>query len=147
MRLTHYADTPVGLIHSVEQVVPTFFSPHTKPEGFWVSVDGEDDWREWCLSEEFRLDRLTHVHDVVLAKDANILRLNGASDIDAFTQRFADRKSYCEPCIRWHDVARDYQGIIIAPYVWGAVCMVTPDGITAGTAPAGASGMLPPSRA
>ena len=115
MNLVHYSDKPAKPMRSVGQRQET--TCHSKPHGLWVSVEGEDDWREWCLSEGFGLERLTHVHDVTLADDENVLRLGGPAGIDAFTREFGER-SYGSMGIRWHDVAARWQGIIIAPYVW-----------------------------
>lgn len=57
---------------------------------------------------------LTHVHDVTLTEGANILRLQNATDIDKFTATYAN--GYCR--IDWHDIAAQYQGIIIAPFIY-----------------------------
>lgn len=119
MRLIHYSNALVGEVRSVSQsAARSYFD---KPRGLWVSVEGEDGWREWCISERFGLERLTHPHEVVLASNAKVLRLNGADEIDALTARYG-----CAPMdylpdvvgINWVRVAADYQGIIIAPYVW-----------------------------
>lgn len=124
MKLVHYNKSPVAVsrLQSVDQSGRMPW-PHSKPVGFWVSVEGEDGWREWCLSREFKLDSLSHVHDVELAANANVLHLSGAADIDAFTNRFGDiirlgdRDDYGTSAIDWENVAAKYQGIIIAPYV------------------------------
>ena len=44
-----------------------------KPNGFWVSVRGEDDWESWCLAEEYGFGGVRH--EVTLAADDNILYL------------------------------------------------------------------------
>lgn len=73
-RLIHYSDSPLTEVHSVDQVDRY----HFKPSGLWVSVEGYGStWKDWCESEEFHPTRLTHVHEIELAPNANILRLSG----------------------------------------------------------------------
>jgi hypothetical protein len=103
--LIHYSDAALGTIYSVEQHDVC----HFKPRGLWVSVDGDEG-----------LERLTHAHVITLADRANILRLSGAADLDAFTAEFL-HKPYPGleyRAIDWRPVAAKYQGIIIAPYIW-----------------------------
>ncbi len=116
--LVHYGASPVLQVRSAEQSGDGLGIG--KPNGLWVSVEGNGDgWREWCIAEEFNLVSLTHVHDVLLAPSANVLRLTDASEIDAFTFQFLkSNRQYSLDTIDWNRVARVYQGIIIAPYVW-----------------------------
>ena len=93
-----------------------------KPRGLWVSVKGENDWPSWCRAEEFRLDDLAFAQEIRLALGAQIIRLKNAADIDFFTAQYGRQTRFTtflgELAIDWSAVARDYQGIIIAPYVW-----------------------------
>ena len=56
-----------------------------KPNGLWVSDEDEFGWRSWCIEENFRLDMLTHVHEVTLSNTANILVLETPGLIREFT--------------------------------------------------------------
>lgn len=120
-RLLHYSAEPLGPLRRIEQRAGTAF-PHDKPRGLWVSVEGPDDWREWCEAEGFGLDRLAHAHEVTLRPGARVLWLRGASDIDGFTARYGAPygigHGFHMTGIRWADVAADHQGIVIAPYCW-----------------------------
>lgn len=122
-RLIHYSKTHLSAVHSVpiekqdERGAGLF-----KPRGLWVSVEGKADWAEWCRAENFGcLDCAT---EVVLAPEANVLRLKGADDLDRFHASCSVvRYRYGEDLgdlttIDWRSVAQRYQGIIIAPYVW-----------------------------
>ena len=123
-RLIHYSNKPLKKVWSVEQEDPTSTSFTRKPEGLWVSVEGEDDWHEWCTSEEFRVELLACATEVVLKPDAKILRLSTASQLDQLESEYgvpdevlkSSRISYVS--IQWERVAEKYQGIIIAPYMW-----------------------------
>ena len=56
-----------------------------KPNGLWVSDEDGSGWRSWCIEENFRLDMLTHVHEVTLSNTANILVLETPGLIRGFT--------------------------------------------------------------
>jgi len=119
MRLVHYSASPLTAVRSVEQTD----QPHFKPRGLWVSAEtgNEDGWAEWCLEESFALGRLACLSEIKLAADARILRLASARDIDEFTARrgVAAVPVYrTHRTINWQPVAEEYQGIIIAPYIW-----------------------------
>jgi hypothetical protein len=123
MRLVHYADGPVSEVRSVEQSRELMM----KPSGLWVSDDDcEDNWRAWCEDEGFRPDRLTHVHDVTLVPNANVLILRSAGDIDAFSREAWPQfevqslpDALFRPWVRpWDRIAQKYGGLIITPYIW-----------------------------
>lgn len=124
--LEHYSAEPVVAVESREQGCETGKNWHWrgKPNGFWVSVKGEDDWPDWCNAESFGLDRLGICHRVEIAPSANVLHVSGVEAFNAFDARYGrDEKlypdaTYSKRLIDWAAVARDYDGIIIAPYVW-----------------------------
>lgn len=119
MKLIHFSATPVTEVYAKD---PDSRYRRDKPAGLWVSdEDAEDSWSTWCRSEEFRLDGLKIAHAVTLADDARILYLRGAADIDEFTRRYAiesDPIAWKIYGIDWAAVGREYQGIVITPYVW-----------------------------
>lgn len=86
-----------------------------KPVGLWVSVDGEDDWEQWCIAENFGLPRLAIRHRVTLAPDANILHIDSVAGLDDLTRRYGSRQSY-SVSIDWKTIGALHDGIIIAPY-------------------------------
>lgn len=116
MRLVHYAAAPVVAVHSVSQERPDR-DMHPKPQGLWVSVEGDDGWREWCIGEDWNLESLTHEHDVTLADDARLLWIGTVAAHDAFTCEFG-KVGHGLMLIRWPDVAARWQGIVIAPYIY-----------------------------
>lgn len=99
--------------------------PHRyrKPEGLWISVEGEDDWQSWCESMQRCLERLVWRAPVTIRPDANVLWLTP----DLLTQfdrdfgfgrwrgRTTQRPGHAPD---WREVARRYDGIVIAPYSW-----------------------------
>ena len=96
-----------------------------KPRGLWLSVEGDDDWPHWCQDEGFNIGSLAVATEIALSPDAKICHLTTAADIDAFTERwvttppgmpdsFLSRGMF----IDWPEVAREHDGIIIAPYIW-----------------------------
>ena len=122
-RLIHYSREPLTEVRSVAQRDTHHPAGIGKPRGLWVSVEGEDDWRAWCTSENFGIENLKWETEVFLADDARILRLSSAAEIDDFTRRYV-RAHPDHPELRalqvpdWQEIEKSYQGIIIAPYCW-----------------------------
>ena len=142
MKLSHYSAVPVTKIRAPDgaHLYPG------KPNGFWVSVDdpsptatGGDhpadargawvDWKAWCESEQFALDRLKLRHRVTLVPDADLLCLETSDAVIEFERRFGkhdrvndhnrrDKSVHTDDIIDWESVERLYDGIIIAPYQW-----------------------------
>lgn len=128
--LLHYTDdSGMKPLASVAQYPDT--TGIGKPQGLWFSVEGEYDWKWWCEAEKFRLDRLKRAYEIRLTKDARMLRISTAEGIDAVNETYGYRpysdRGLKMMMIKWHQIARDYQGIIIAPYIWerrfGADCL------------------------
>lgn len=130
--LTHYTKEPRTLnrVRRYTQLAPDTFS--NKPIGLWVSVDGEDDWYDWCTREGFFVDGLKHAHRVTLADDAAILWVATRDDFISFVEVYGRTehrsrsmvveyagRGFTEIAIDWPAIARDYDGVIIAPYLWG----------------------------
>jgi hypothetical protein len=86
-----------------------------KPVGLWISVDGEDDWLNWCKRENWGLERLSRRYRIFLRPDHNIRILTDVSSILDFSKEFA-----VEPpsttLLYWDRIKRLYQGLIISPF-------------------------------
>ena len=123
-RLYHYSAEAFVLDPHRTYVQERVESLPMKPNGLWLSVESDDEesfgWRDWCERENFGLPRLTHRTEVVLRPGANVLHLDEPGALIAFTrlyQRVVHGISFCAP-IDWVAVARDYSGLVIAPYQW-----------------------------
>lgn len=117
MRLIHYSKKPLVKVrsksHSDERCGAY------KTPGLWVSVEGEHDWPSWCLGENWGLDRFVHATEVVLAEDANVKHLSGATEIDDFTDEFHTGGSpIWHRGLDWEAIRMRWRGLIIAPYCW-----------------------------
>jgi hypothetical protein len=127
MKLLKYSDHPIDFDSDITYLQE---SPHTflKPKGFWVSVQGEDDWEWWCRKEEFGVERLRVVHEVTLRPLHDVLVIDNLSNFDHFHARYrveTDDIDWSLPWrneghwpVDWRKVAVDYDGLIIAPYQW-----------------------------
>ncbi len=117
-QLVHYSANPLGELYSVDPAKKG--RGWYKPNGLWVSVDGNGDgWKEWCVGEDFNTKNLAIAHLIELAKDANILRLTSDADLFSFTKEYqilGERRYDIK--INWVRIGQEYQGIIIAPYCW-----------------------------
>jgi hypothetical protein len=125
--LEKYADQRITLDRSRTYKQDNYICSHSKPHGLWISVKGDDDWPWWCRAEDFAVESLHVCHRVTLRPDANILWLRSAEDIDAFTERYSKPWHFpgkpeavydLSTGIDWTTVATDYDGLIIAPYIW-----------------------------
>lgn len=125
MRLVHFSERHVPFIRDAEQPSELLLlGCYTKPIGFWVSDEDEYGWKTWCESEQFGLDRFSHVHDVRLKENHNILHLKSGEDIDAFTEEYKSDlsdiygKELALCGINWQAVSAKYNGLLITPYIW-----------------------------
>ena len=94
-----------------------------KPSGLWVSVETGDpnshNWRDWCLAEEYGLEKLAYASEIYLHSGANLLHLD---TVEAMHEFNAEYMCYTIPEaiiineVDWRPVTERYQGIIIAPY-------------------------------
>lgn len=119
--LEHYSTKPMKRVRSARQADDLQSQFCGKPRGLWVSVKGEDDWASWCQGEQWGLDRLVVRHSVVLTPGANILRVSGVRALDDFHHRYSVTEMlgrYSRSYIDWRFVAKKFDGILIAPYVW-----------------------------
>lgn len=117
MRLIHYSAQPFEFDrkHKYESSGPY------KPLGFWVSVQGENDWPAWCLAEDFGTQGLAVWNEVILRPDASVLAITNLAEFSAFERAYLVPSDlpfrYNE--VAWERVASDgYDGLIIAPYQW-----------------------------
>lgn len=128
LTLSHYGDVDTIIPRSVPADQQADAWTYAKPVGLWVSVDGPDDWKQWCEVEGWRDIDAQHHHRVTLHEDANVLHLASVEEMTAFHEEFScPDKVIAEAspllatkfrAIDWTTVASRYQGIIIAPYQW-----------------------------
>lgn len=102
------------------------FSKYAKPNGFWITDDTEDCWRQFCTSNNFGLERLTHKHEIDL-DESRVLILREPWEVHTFGRQYRafhtwgppeDIERYTDVCVDWMRVAADYDGLIITPYQW-----------------------------
>lgn len=97
-----------------------------KPEGFWVSVVGEDDWANWCRIEDFHAESIDNPYAVILKPSANIRIIDSIVKLEGLDAELTMRLDAYQRDRRyardydWDHVYRDWDGIIIAPYFWEA---------------------------
>lgn len=122
MILEHYSGAPlVWPPQDIEQVSHEQ-DGMWKPRGLWVSVKGPYDWPWFCNAEDFRPDSMKHCTIIHLSEDANIKLVSGQQELLAFDDEYGvDWTPVSDLSMRridWVRVAREYDGVIIAPYVW-----------------------------
>lgn len=113
-RLIHYSHEPFALNRRHHYNGAGYM----KPAGFWVSVEGEDDWPAWCEAENFGLGK--HPYLVTLSQDARVLHVTTGAELEAFHKEFSKPGELSRRTkeIQWGALATRYDGLIIAPYQW-----------------------------
>jgi len=99
-----------------------------KPKGLWVSVGDDwlvDQYERWRKnlgglgSAHYPL-RFKHANEITIADSSNIMVITDESEFRAFSDEFSEPRPEFGPqarIIKWCDVRRDYQGVIIAPHL------------------------------
>lgn len=131
MTFSVYTKLPIEEAYSVDPALPyDHGEERMKPLGLWVSDDNaEMNWPDWCVAENFGLDRFRYRTEVRIRECAKILFIRSVEELDAFNAKYSydllaglgHRRSGAEPrmdYIRWSLVAKEYDGIIITPYLW-----------------------------
>lgn len=121
LKLVHYSGKLIKKLESRPQQIGQFIL-HTfdKPNGFWVSVEGDDGWEEWCRRNKYLTSKLKRIYDVKLNKDAKILLIKNEKQFDRFEEEFESKNPELTfgIGIDWAEVSKRYQGILIIPYLW-----------------------------
>lgn len=117
--LSHFSTDPVLSVYSVpqRQQDSDYKSCFEKPKGLWISVDGENDWAEWC---ENNFDLAPLRHRVYLAEPSKVLWIETCGALIDFRCEYGRDcgRGWNDTYIDWPKVAEKYSGIIIAPYQW-----------------------------
>jgi hypothetical protein len=121
MRLLHYTAEPLEYDPHREYLQRESWG-YGKPNGLWVSCEGDDDWPTWSRAEEFGVERLACVVEVTLTQDANICYISSADQLLAFHQEYATLDgpggTILGKYMDWDRVKAEWDGLIIAPYLW-----------------------------
>lgn len=96
-----------------------------KPRGLWVSVKGDCDWKWWCEGAGFRPEALANCTRIRLTDSANLKIVSGEHQLIDFDNQYGvdwglelENASFSMRRIDWERLAKEYDGLIIAPYVW-----------------------------
>lgn len=124
MRLFHYT-RPSKLLWRVQNNAQNN-GRFDKPRGLWISVEGTDangdallGWPHWCVAESYGGNPLEWIrYEIILHETTRVLWIDNSLALDEFTLRYHRRTGGFFNGIDWIDVAQEYDGIIIAPYLW-----------------------------
>jgi len=126
MRFIHYSDELIDAVRPACYIQELNHKPH----GFWFSVEHQHEnlnWKQWCESEEFALEKLKYPHLLHLHNNANILCIKSIEDMFTFNKLYLEIPDKLKGHnfriitnfhINWKKVSSDYDGIIITPYQW-----------------------------
>lgn len=119
MRLLHHSHVSEAI--DLSRISGAGFQRPDKPNGFWISVEGKGDWLSYLEHESGDSDLPPHTHEIVLATDARILRIDSFEAIMDFSRSHIVKGGWASRVsasyeIDWNRVRTEWQGIIIAPY-------------------------------
>jgi hypothetical protein len=138
MKLIHYSGEEIKDLELKDYSQETL-RWQAKPNGLWVSVEGEAvgaNWKEWCEAEGYWIECLVNSYEIHLHENANILHLKTPEEMREFTKKYPYlREQWNDPVgrdicksyeLNWNEVKKNYQAIIISPYQWECrVCLKT----------------------
>lgn len=87
--------------------------------GFWSSpINSDWGWKNWCMSEDFRTDRLDHWTKFKLKPEAKIIIIDSLNDFREVLNNFCilDNIAYFDykPCIDFEKITKEgYDGVLL----------------------------------
>lgn len=110
MKFYHYTDNSNLVLENTNFSFGTTF----KPEGLWLSYDKNHyGWKDWCLSENYRLDKLKYKYEVDINMN-KILNIDSREKLIYLINNFQD--CYLDYQINWNTLKEYYSGIAFIPY-------------------------------
>ena len=80
---------------------------HTKPHGFWVSIEdgdyGDMGWLRWTRDNKYLVPN--YAHNVTIMRNAKLAMITNVEERDAFTERYGE----------WR-VKYDYDGVVVTAW-------------------------------
>jgi hypothetical protein len=91
---------------------------HT-PNGLWLSIAGINDWEQYCLKNNYRLDKLKSEFQILFKPAAKIFILHNKTVFENFIKKYGyyGEDDTSGLSIRWEEIIKDYQGIAM-PHVF-----------------------------
>jgi hypothetical protein len=120
MEFSHYSREPFEFDNTRTYDQESRFGGYGKPRGFWLSVDGQSDWKEWCEDNDWNVEGLAVRTVFTVSPDANVKVITNPEELVAFDAEYQIPAEHpvLHHRIDWVKVAERYDGIIIAPYIW-----------------------------
>ena len=111
----HLSRRPVTKVRDTIQDDKSMHEGRAKPGGLWFTVGENEDerWKNLRLSNGDSPELFEYRTEIIIAADAKILYVHSTSDLDAVTAKYGN---HSESEIDWPKIAREYDGIILAPY-------------------------------
>jgi hypothetical protein len=88
----------------------------TKPKGLWYGIGTS--WIDWIRSEMPNWER-NHIFNINI-DESKILKISNEEEIINFNEKYKTEKipMFSLIIINWEEVAKDYSGIEISPYLY-----------------------------
>jgi hypothetical protein len=112
LRYVQHSKSALAAVYDVDQSRLVESPCGIKPNGLWFSVGDGADWRALSATNRWNVDDVKFQTEIVFSEYANILRAEGAADIDKLTSEYGKNDGQA---IDWRRVAETFDAIIIAP--------------------------------
>lgn len=113
----HYSNDSVLNLYNVHQSIDF------KPQGLWLSIDGQNGWKEFCTYEDMPIGK--EKHNIKLSPNSNILQINTIEEIEDFGHKYGYSRVSTSNfindsirSIRWDKVQEKHQGILISSHFY-----------------------------
>lgn len=114
MIVKHYSDSK-KLLKTKE-----YGSWEMKPSGLWVTDSSKDSWKEWCISERFRIEQLKYNFLIKIKDKSRLLIIDTKEKFLHFEDDYIINpgENYYSRFPDWNLLKGNHSGIIIMPYFW-----------------------------
>ncbi len=132
--LIHYSEKPLECPRDTSDP-----GDKGRPKGLWVSVgdawlvDQHERWRENSsgLGSAHYPHRFKYANEITIVDVSNIMVITNEAEFRAFNDDYSELRPEFGPkarVIRWSDIRRCYQGIIIAPHIKSMAVQISAKG-------------------
>ena len=136
--LIHYSDEPLVAPRSTADP-----GTYGRPYGLWVSVGNAwlvnqyKCWRDQMENPDLiggsahYPHKFAYANEITIADNSNILVMANEFEFKAFSDQYAELRPEFGPqarIIKWRDVRKEYDGVIIAPHLKNLADRISPNG-------------------
>ena len=83
-------------------------------KGFWGSpINSKNSWRDFCLSEDFRVSSLNKYFVFALKKSARVLKVMNTTDMLYLYRKYGMRGDHGRQYLDWKRITKSYDAMVL----------------------------------